>query len=157
MLTFFSKTGVLPGRGFALLALLLAVVLTLACSSETPAAKSRTFEFHYQVLFPSIPKGGERCRIWVPLPKEGPAQEIPDLKVVSPVGYEQREESVFGNRYAYIEFDRRGYPWPLSVTVGFQITRREHKVDFDRGSPASAGTVYAADKYEQFLQPNRLV
>ena len=157
MLTFFSKTGVPPRRGVSLLALLVAVVLTLACSSDAPAAKSRTFEFHYQVLFPSIPKGGEQYRIWVPLPKEGPAQEIHDLKVVSPVGYEQREESVFGNRYAYIEFDRRGYPWPLSVTVEFQITRKEHEVDFDRGSSASAGAVYAADKYEKFLQPNRLV
>jgi transglutaminase-like putative cysteine protease len=173
MLAVFSKTGILSRYGVALLWPLVAVALTLGCSTEPPAVKSRTFEFHYQALFPSIPKGGEQYRIWVPLPSEGSAQQIHDLKVVSPVGYKQREESVFGNRYAYIEFDRGDYPWPLSVTVGFQVTRQEHKVYFDSASfssngtsagaesgaraGTSAGTDYAADSYEKFLQPNRLV
>ena len=157
----FSKTGILSLRGVTLLSPLVAAALTLGCSSENPAGKSRTFEFHYQALFPAIPKDGEQYRIWVPLPSEGPAQQIHDLKVVSPVGYKQREESVFGNRYAYIEFDRAEYPWPLSVTVGFQTTRQEHRVDFDAESIASggstAGAVYAAESYEKFLLPNRLV
>ena len=96
-----------------------ALLLLSACSSETPL-RARTFEFQGQVLFPAFPQGGELYRVWVPLPGNGPAQEIRDLKVVSPVGYETREEKMFGNRYAYIEFDAESYPGPLSVSFGFQ-------------------------------------
>ena len=133
-----------------------ALLLLSACSSETPL-RARTFEFQGQVVFPAFPQGGELYRVWVPLPGNGPAQEIRDLKVVSPVGYETREEKIFGNRYAYIEFDAESYPGPLSVTFGFQVTRRERKVDFDRDSLAGVPVAYAAPHLKRFLEPNRLV
>ena len=119
-----------------------------------PEGRERRFEFRYQALLPVMPEGAKTYRIWIPLPAETDEQQIHDLKIVSPVPYEQRTEEVFGNRYVYIDLDPGIYPWPLSVTLGFEVTRKENRVDLDV-SPETVA--HAAEDPRKFLRPNRLV
>ena len=127
--------------------------------------RERRFEFRYQALLPAMPEGAKTYRVWIPLPAETEEQQIHDLKIVSPVRYEQRTEELFGNRYAYIDLEPGSYPWPLSVTLGFEVTRKENRVDLganavslEKAAQAAGGNVvHAAEDREKFLRPNRLV
>lgn len=141
----------------------LALFAVAACSSgggeppTEPEGRERRFEFRYQVLMPVMPDGAKTYRVWIPLPAETEEQQIHDLKVVSPVRYEQRVEYVYGNRYVYIDLEPEEYPWPLSVTLGFEVTRKENRVDPAAGTASLEKVVHAAEGMKKFLQSNRLV
>ena len=123
-----------------------------------PEGRERRFEFHYQVLMPVMPEGAKTYRVWIPLPAETEEQQIHDLKIVSPVRYEQRVEDVYGNRYVYIDLEPEEYPGPLSVTLGFEVTRKENRVDLEARRTSLETTVaHAAEDLEKFLRSNRLV
>ncbi|MBG98801.1 MAG: transglutaminase [Solibacterales bacterium] len=117
----------------------------------------RRFEFRYQVLMPTMPENATTYRVWIPLPAETEEQQVHNLKIVSPVRYEQRTESTYGNHYAYIDLTPGSYPWPLSVTLGFEVTRKENYVALE-DRPYSAKTDQnLGEDMKKFLQPNHLV
>ena len=147
------------------IACLVAVLGVAACSASSeateaaaePEGRERRFEFRYQVLMPVMPEGAKTYRVWIPLPAETEEQQIHDLKIVSPVRYEQRVEDVYGNRYVYIDLEPGSYAWPLSVTLGFEVTRKENRVDLQVRAAAPETVAHAAEDHEKFLRPNRLV
>ena len=126
-------------------------------ATDEPAGRERSFEFRYQALLPAMPEGAKTYRIWIPLPAETEEQRIHDLKIVSPVRYEQRVEDVYGNRYVYIDLEPGSYPWPLSVTLGFEVTRKENRVHLETRASSPESVAHAAEDLEKFLQPNRLI
>ena len=134
-----------------------------ACISEKDSNsteqenRERRFEFRYQILMPTMPEDATSYRVWIPLPAETEEQQIHNLTIVSPVRYEQRTEDTYGNRYAYIDLTPGSYPWPLSVTLGFEVTRKENYVALeDRPYPVKADQNLGEDM-KKFLQANHLV
>ncbi len=134
-----------------------------ACTSKKDSSstehenRERRFEFRYQVLMPTMPEDATSYRVWIPLPAETEEQQIRDLKIVSPVRYEQRAENTYGNRYAYIDLKPGSYPWPLSVTLGFDVTRKENYVVLETPSTSVKPTQNLGDDMEKFLRANHLV
>lgn len=150
-------------NSYLAIACLMAMMGLASCSSGErhgllePDIQERRFEFRYQVLMPAIPEGATTYRAWIPLPAEMEEQQIHDLKIVSSVRHEQRVDDLYGNRYIYIDRKPGDYPWPVSVTLRFEVTRKESRVDLGAWSASMQTTSNFGEDTHKFLQENRLV
>jgi transglutaminase-like putative cysteine protease len=139
--------------------LLLAVAIpgVLLWWSRFSQPHTRAFEFHYTTRIPSLPEGGEKLRLWIPVPETDDYQEISSLTIESPIPYELHREPGYGNQYAYLEVVPPTQKVQVEVRMSFKVNRWEHRVPL-RGS---TGLAHASElrpvEQARFLQPDRLV
>jgi transglutaminase-like putative cysteine protease len=128
----------------------MAAGVLLAAPNGTP--RSRTFEFEYIGIAGKPPEGTARLDFWAPVPHSDANQDISNLRVESEHKYETNVDRL-GNRILHIRVDHPTSP--VQVTLRFQVTRRQNRLDFSQPPdhfvpPASANLQY-------WLQPDRLV
>jgi transglutaminase-like putative cysteine protease len=66
------------------------------------AKKIRTIEINYQVHVYGIKDEAEVLDLWIPIPKDGEAQEVGELTVISPFPYRITRENMYGNHMLYL-------------------------------------------------------
>jgi transglutaminase-like putative cysteine protease len=100
-----------------------------------------------------VPDGAREVRIWFPLPRRDPAQDVADLWVEAPAGWRETEDAA-GNRYVYVQV--AAPPGKVAVKTSFTLTRREQNVAAD---PARTRPLTAAERAEHAaaLAPNQHV
>lgn len=138
-----------PNR-FLFVALLsvVAVFFLAGCRSASgPQAVStaeRWFEFTYVARVPPLKPGTGKLRLWIPVPQPDANQDIEEIVIESPVAYEIRRESEYGNRYAYFEAsaEEAGMGFDISMTV--RVRRRENKVELKAAQGGWWEKVWAA-------------
>ncbi len=86
---------------------------------------SRTFHFTYNFTVKDIPAGAKRVRVWVPLPHSDQHQTVRVVALKSPVKTRMAEESEYGNRMIYAEFQTPAVGH-AEFTFEYKITRREY-------------------------------
>lgn len=104
------------------------------CAGTTETAQlgpRRHFRFEYGLAIRDLPAAAEKVRLWIPLPANGEAQTVSEVRIQAPVTYTEGQERTYGNRLAYFEFERP-FPERIPVTVSFEVTRREVEA---RGQP----------------------
>ncbi len=120
------------------------------------AVPVRSFEFTYVTRVPAVPEGGEKLRLWIPVPESDAHQDISGLRIESPVAYELHRDPEYRNLYAYVEVDPKQQAAPFEIKLNFTVTRREHKVRLASNGAAHASDVTPAE-LERSLKPDRLV
>ena len=118
---------------FVALLSVVAVFFLAGCrSASEPQAVStaeRTFEFTYVAKVPALKKGREKLRLWIPVPQPDANQDIEEIVIESPVAYEFRRESEYGNQYAYFEASAEEVGTGFDISMTVRVRRRENKVD----------------------------
>ncbi|MGH7751576.1 MAG: transglutaminase-like domain-containing protein, partial [Gemmatimonadales bacterium] len=119
--------------------------------------QTRLFEFQYVTRIPAVRHGAGKLRLWIPVPESDSQQKISGLTIESPVGYEVHRDPEYGNRYVYLELDRRAGTAPVEVRLRFRAERREHRVAPDTSAGSAGAGQRQAAELARFLQPDRLV
>ena len=106
--------------------------LFLSVSANHDGKKNiRTVEIRYQVQVSGIVEQAKVLDLWIPVPSNGDAQEVGELKVISPLPYRINRESVYGNRMLYIHtFDP-----PPSFNVEVIYTVKRWEINSIKGGP----------------------
>ena len=123
-------------------------------------APARTFEFTYTTRIPALPADAKISRIWIPLPQSDAFQAISDLKIESPFPFARHRDSEYGNEYVYLEFPAAKAAGTPEVTLNFQVTRQEHRVELGRNPAAldmKLKSTPGAGELKRFLEPDRRV
>lgn len=124
-------------RHHATLSCLLAAATVTACAGGAgaridPVVAALTpdqerFGVEHTLTVP-VPDGAADLRIWFPLPRQEPEQEIADLAVQAPDGWRQTTDAL-GNRYVYVQVSRP--QGRVAVTTRFTVTRHEVNARLD--------------------------
>ena len=141
----------------AVLILGAAIAGILLWRGNRAAVPARAFEFTYVTRVPALPEGGQKLRLWIPVPESDPYQDITSLRIESPVSYELHRDPEYKNLYAYLDVDPKKQATPFEVKVDFAVTRREHKVRLDSTSRGAHASEVTPAELHRFLQPDRLV
>jgi len=137
---------------FALTLTLLGAANSVRSQIKAPA---RNFEFIYLARIPALPPDSKALTVWIPLPQSDRYQTISGLKIECPFPYTTHRDPEYGNEYLYAQVPAG--PALKEVRVTFQVTRQEHRVDFDV-HPSSAPLAGAdPSSLQRFLQPDRRV
>lgn len=140
----------------AVLILGVAVAGVVLWREKRAAVPARLFEFTYVTRVPALPEGGQKLRLWIPVPESDLYQDIASLTIASPVAYELHRDPEYHNLYAYLEVDPKQQAEAFEVRLSFAVTRREHKVELAPAGGAHASDVTPAE-LKRSLQPDRLV
>jgi len=152
-----SRVGMLDRRGFLRLAgyggvglLAARVGVPLASTGVLdPSTVSRMeFDVSYRTVVHDLPSDAEDVQLWIPLPPTDAAQEIHDLTIESPLAYEIKKTSTYGNRLVHVQTGRR--PTPFDVEVRYRVVR--HRVGARRETLDAA----AAAKYLRLTERVRV-
>ncbi len=71
------------------------------------------FDVTYRTEVHSLPRDAEQAYIWMPLPPSDDAQEVADLSITCPAGYEITSEEVYGNRMVLVKTGPQAAPFAL--------------------------------------------
>ena len=134
-----------------------AVAATLLWRENGSSAPARSFQFTYITKVPVLPDGGQKLRLWIPVPESDAYQDISALTIESPVGYELHRDPEYHNLYAYLEVDPKKQAAPFEVKLDFAVTRREHKVRLANGARTAHASDVTPAELERSLRPDRLV
>ena len=142
--------------GFAFTFALAVLGATFSARSQINAPV-RNFESTYLARIPALPSSSKTLAVWIPLPQSDPYQTIRDLKIESPFPYTTHRDLEYGNEYLYVQVPAGRVSSLEEVRLSFQVTRKEHRVDFD-AHPANAPSAGAdPPSLQRFLQPDRRV
>jgi transglutaminase-like putative cysteine protease len=88
------------------------------------STSTRAFDATYVATVDQVPAGVGRLEVWVPLPSDGPAQQIRSIRIESSYPWSIRRERENGNSYLYLAAiqPRSGR---LDIRVSFEAERRE--------------------------------
>lgn len=104
-----------------------------AYKGDTPLRRA-TFEVRHELKV-MVPEGAKRVRIWFalpqddPIPGEGAAQQVSDLRIDSPYPYRVERDSE-GSKLIYIEAQNPREK-EFTVVENFVLTRSEVRMDID--------------------------
>jgi transglutaminase-like putative cysteine protease len=135
--------------------LLLAMVSpapTLKVLPASPQERSLDVQFFYTASIPTIPKGTQRLRLWIPIPSTSEWQAVGSIQVQSEFPYRITQEKTYGNRMVYLEVEKPSKP--LSVTVRFAVRRKEIAL---LASNQKQRTLSGIQQEDIFLQENQLI
>lgn len=152
-----SRSTLIPAA--ALLLVVAAVFSTLARrmpAAELHEAAARSFEFSYQVHFPTLPDSAATAHLWIPLPQPDGYQEIQTLHIESPVHYRQDRDPQYGNAFAEFTPSVKQAASGFDVIVRFTAIRHEHLVVLD-SIPRDGATGLSNPGLQRYLEPDRLV
>ncbi len=113
--------------------------------------RSLDVQFFYTASIPTIPKGTQRLRLWIPIPSSSEWQAVGSIQVQSDLPYRITQEKKYGNRMVYLEVEKPNKP--ISVTVRFAVRRKEASL---LASP-NARKVLSPEAEDIFLQANQLI
>ena len=99
----------------------LACIAGLLALGATYPPNVLEFAARYELVV-QPPAGSQRVRIWFPVPREEPAQEISALEIESPVPYRVTRDPR-GNQLVYLEADPASEE--IRVVATFDVRRRE--------------------------------
>lgn len=116
------------------------LALLLAACSAGEVRPTRIVEAEYRCDVGAVPAGARVLDLWIPLPSEGPHQEIGALAVACPVFHEVTTEPVHGNRMVHV---RAEPALPVSVSIRFRATRREARAGEPRDGPEPPASLLA--------------
>jgi transglutaminase-like putative cysteine protease len=148
-------------KGIVCLGLLILPFLLTASplleKSSTAAKLSafRDFDFTYTVEVPALAPALGTMRIWIPLPPTDNYQRIYNLKIMTPVSYVIRSESIYPDRSAYLQFYTSQMKRPTKIQVTFEARRYEYKVKLPSNCPPQVAPFPATVGF--FLRPDQLV
>src|SRR5690606_23979836 len=137
---------------FALVAACASGPETSATARSVAAGEVGRYRVDHILTVP-VPEGAQDVRVWFPLPRLDPEQDVTDVEVVAPPGWRETTDA-HGNRYVYAHVTEPS--GEVRVETRFTVTRREakHDVDPERTRPLTDAErkLFAAD-----LAPNRHV
>jgi transglutaminase-like putative cysteine protease len=125
-----------------------------SCVSEATSPASRTFEFRYEVIVPSLPPSAETAYLWIPHPVDDSDQTIRDLRIETDLLYEIVTEPKYGN--TAVRFDLTPGGESERVVISFEVTRRERINRPEGVNPKRRNSTDTADR-ARWLQPSRRV
>ncbi len=118
--------------------------------SPTHSPSTRQFKFFYRGTIRDLP-ASSHVRVWLPVARSSPHQDIGAVKWQLPVEAEIREEPTWGNRILYFEFSPRTAS-DLPFSTEYDVIRREvHGLDGGDGETLDEQSRALA------LKANRLV
>ncbi len=120
-------------------------------------APGRNFEFTYLARIPVLPPGSKTLAVWIPLPQSDSYQTISGLKIESPFPYTTHRDPEYGNEYLYVQVPAGSVSSLEEVRLSFQVTRQEHRVDFDAHPSSAPSAGSDPSGLQRFLQPDRRV
>lgn len=141
---------------FALWALFLPIMSAFTAHDSTPA-RSRRFEFTYDVTVQNVPRRARVVRIWIPVASSGRHQSVMIRRISAAVPTQLTRSLPSGNRMLYAEVRRPRFS-VLEFTIVYDVTREK----YSEGSYANLMR-YNRDwaprnaALEKFLMPDRLV
>jgi hypothetical protein len=113
---------------------------------------SRSFTFSYVVKL-DPPGDARRVRVWVPLPNTDEFQTISQLELKAPRTVHVREDSKYGDRYAYFTVNPSRLKKPFEIRLTFHVVRYERRMDLT-SSADMPGQI--PKRVEPFLQPDSM-
>lgn len=134
----------------------LAVLAAFSAPSQT-SAPVRNFKFTYLTRIPASPLGAKILRIWIPLPQSDPYQAIGAMKIESPFPYAKQRDREYGNEYLYLQVPAAQVSSLQEVRMSFEVTRQEHRVEFDAHEVTAQSAAVNPPDLRRFLQPDRRV
>ena len=145
------------------------IVSALACGGAAAQTEtSSTFEFYYQVRFPSTPGATGPAYLWIPSPSAGETHQrivapeahpgSADVRVFSDVPSSAGTEPEYRNQFFVFHPTPSQVASGFDATVKFTVTRKEYVVlrngTVALGTPrSSAGAV----ELQRYLQSDKLV
>lgn len=144
---------------------LLAVCPGLLSASPSPPKKfnpasspaSRRFSFTYQVHVPANKDASAKFFLWLPLPQDDGYQKIEDLHIDSPVAFTKGRDPEYGNPFALFRPTPEQLAAGFDVSLHFQVTRFEHKVEVVPASATTAAPPTTDPLLQRYLEPDKLV
>ncbi|HUL35649.1 MAG TPA: transglutaminase-like domain-containing protein [Candidatus Eisenbacteria bacterium] len=144
--------------------LLISTVALLPHSSSAgtarvdPAPSQRSFSFTYQVHVPSDPDM-KTTHLWIPLPQNNTYQSVTGLKIESAVSHSEGHDPEYDNPFYVFTPTPAQAAAGYDVTLTFDATRREHKVDVDTPAAknATVGPLPNDPLMKRYLEPDKLV
>lgn len=129
----------------------------------SPAAKGgesqRSFSFSYEVNVPATPEARDDAHLWMPIPRSDAHQAIHHLRIESGVKYRVGRDPLYGNSFAMFSPTAAQSSAGYNVTMSFEVTRREYRVDLGtRAIANSSALIPPRDKLlQRNLEPDKLV
>jgi transglutaminase-like putative cysteine protease len=124
-----------------LLSILLSTAAVLSAHAAPPTSDVRSFTIRYTATIGPLPEGEGPVDVFLPLPKQGDAQEVPSVEVKSNLAGTEGTEARFGNRFWHGHADKSDGK-PIEVAVMATIRRRP-----THGPPTQPGpNDYSADE-----------
>jgi hypothetical protein len=132
---------------------------TTTTPSDSHAAKSRSFTFHYRFTMKGLAANnnlnGKKLRVWMPSPPSNEFQTTERLPATTPAELQENEEPQYGNRVLYFEtaVPEDGV---IKVDVPYHITRHEVRRADTPTTTESDAALNAAER-DLYLNANRMV
>jgi transglutaminase-like putative cysteine protease len=137
--------------------LLFADVAAQEARPTQPAADARVrqFQFEYKATVKEIPAGARRLDLWIPVPHDGPFQQITNLQIDSPFPYKIKKAR-YGNRVLHLGVESPP-PQGFTVTLRFDASRKEHVQERLRQANFAPAREERDPDMARWLKPDRLV
>ncbi len=150
-----SKTKARPAARALLLLAALASSLVPVSAEAALTPRERRFTFEYETVVKDVPAGSERLDLWIPVPHDDPHQKIKALRIDSPHPYKIHTAD-FGNKVLHVRVENPR-PEGFTLTMSFEVARREHVQERLRLASAPAERLRAERDLARWLKPDRLV
>jgi hypothetical protein len=111
---------------------------------------SRSFNFSYVVKL-DPPENARSMHVWVPLPNTDEFQTISQLELKAPRTVHVREDSKYGDRYAYFTVNPSRLKKPFEIRLTFHVVRYERRMDLTSFADMPG---QLPKRVERFLRPD---
>jgi transglutaminase-like putative cysteine protease len=141
-------------------------IFAIVCAALAPAPsplvragaagpQQRQFQFEYRAVVKDLPAGAKKLDLWLPIPHEGPFQQVKNLRIESPYPY-RIQSAQHGNRVLHLSVENPR-PEGFAVVMRFDAERREHvQARLRRANFAPVKEERDPDM-ARWLEPDRLV
>jgi len=113
---------------------------------------SRSFNFSYVVKL-DPPGDARSVHVWVPLPNTDEFQTVSQLELKAPRTVHVREDSKYGDRYAYFTVNPSRLKKPFEIRLTFHVVRYERRIDLTSSADMPG---QLPKRVESFLQPDSM-
>jgi len=143
-------------RGLGVISVLATLVpAAFAATAAAEAPRTRAFDFTYKAQVTELPQGSHKVDLWLPYPVSDSLQEVTVTGVTSPVPYQVRKETRYGNSVLHLSLtDPKEREIAVEMTV--RVSRRE-SLHHDLPVKAAAAKGPRPPELARWLQPDRLV
>jgi len=119
----------------------------------------RAFTFHYEVNVPATAEAASEAHLWIPIPRSDAHQTIRHLHIESAAKYRLGRDPLYGNSFAMFSPTAAQSSAGYNVTMSFDVTRREDRVDVGSRAIANASTQVSPQGklLQRNLEPDKLV
>lgn len=125
----------------------------------TDGGPQRSFSFRYEVIVPANPEATGDAHLWIPVPRSDAHQTISHLRIESTVRHRLGRDPLYSNSFAMFSPTAAQSAAGYDVTMTFEVTRREYRVEVSAPAIANASAKVPADDklLQRNLEPDKLV